>query len=72
MTHAELARAIARLDNLISAAQYDLAEGMWNPDFCSANTDAYASRLLEGLQYTIDDIHRRITYDRVHEDQHTV
>lgn len=57
ITHAEFARTLARMIRDMSSVATGLAEGMWNPNFCSAD----ASR---DVMYLVEDIERRIEHLR--------
>lgn len=46
MTNAELARIISTMNLATSQAMRDLAEGMWNPDFCSADASKSQQAML--------------------------
>lgn len=59
-TNAELARMSARLNRNLSSAVSDLAYGMWNPNFCSADCSSAALSLRIELTDFIQDIDRRL------------
>jgi len=61
LTNAELALRLSKMGRLIAGAQSDLAEGMWNPNFCAAEAWPFAKSLTDDLRRWLDDIDRRIS-----------
>lgn len=61
ITHAKLAIIISRVGQLASNAQADLARGMHNPNFCSADCSTWAASLCEDLRANIAWIEKEMS-----------
>ncbi len=59
MTYAQAALIIAKIGRLASKATADLAEGMWNPDFCAADAQPYAISLHDDFVCLLDQLSPR-------------
>lgn len=62
ITHADMARYLAQIARTATMAQVSLAEGMWNPDFCSAECSIYALSICEDLRVKLDALEKRATH----------
>ena len=60
LTHAELARCLARLGKTVSAGQAMLAEGMWNPDYCAADGSEYGVSIWDDLSRQLKHLEKRL------------
>lgn len=60
VTNAWLARQIAGINRDTAAMVRSFTEGMWNPDFCSANADHKAISILSDLRQRLDWIEKHI------------
>ena len=60
ITHADLAVGLSSIARLVVSAQQELAFGMWNPDYCSAECPEWAASICIDLQNKIEHITRRI------------
>jgi hypothetical protein len=56
MTNAELAMRVSLISRVAAQYTHELAYGMWNPDFCSANADYARDRFLEEIDRHLDGI----------------
>jgi len=56
-TNAAYARLVAKLTVTCAKESEQLAEGMWNPDFCSARP--YVRDFLEDVEYFVTQIQGR-------------
>lgn len=60
MTKAELAKRVACMTREAAAVSAALAEGMWNPDFCSSDAADYAIGFLQDMRSHLDHIEKRL------------
>ena len=56
ITHATFAVGLASIGRLVASAQADLAQGMWNPNYCAAECPEWAISLCIDLQNKIEHI----------------
>lgn len=63
MTRAEFARIVARHARDMAVTSADLADGMWNPDFCAADAARDAKILMQDLRYLIERIEAKLDRD---------
>lgn len=50
LTYADLAIRLSKIGRMIAMAQCSLAEGMHNPNFCSADARNYTASIIEDLK----------------------
>jgi hypothetical protein len=60
LSNAEFAFAISHVLRAASIATVTMAEGMWNPEFCSASAAMYAISIIDDLEHQIDNIKKRL------------
>ena len=60
LSNAEFAFAISHILRLAATATVAMAEGMGNPEFCSAPAAMYASSVIDDLEHQIDNIKKRM------------
>jgi hypothetical protein len=58
INNAQFARLVSKITRMTSQVQADLAQGMWNPDFCSSECSSLALSLCGDLRDKIGDIEK--------------
>ena len=59
-TNADLGYHLGRIGRLVATVQADLGQGMWNPEFCSAECHAWAASLCSDLRDRLAEIEARL------------
>ena len=60
LTNAEFAFAISHVLRTAAIATTGMAEGMWNPDFCSDTAGVYAISVVDDIEHQIKHLKRRL------------
>lgn len=60
-TNAQYAYIVGRIARLASIKSCELAYGMWNPNFCSADAAPNALAFAQDLRTLLNDIARRMS-----------
>lgn len=60
LSNAQLAHHLSMIARLIAGAQVSLAEGLWNPEFCSADATYYARSVCDDLRHKLSEIEQKL------------
>jgi hypothetical protein len=63
-THAVYARDVGFIMRRVAAEASSMAEGMWNPQFCSADATAYAVDFLQDIRARLDWLEARMSAEQ--------
>lgn len=59
-TNAEFSRLLASINRLTAGSLAQMTDGMWNPEYCSADAAFYAASVCEDLKHKIKHIENRM------------